>query len=108
MNKYKEINGTSYSENTSDKVIKVLEKCIKERIRIVVDYGDVKTGISWNECHDICGYIGRSSGKIKIPLLIYNSRSFGGGALLDNCIVKITTSKGKRILYQHSTSCKWE
>ena len=37
---------------------------------------------------------------IKVPLLINNKRSFGGGALLDHCIVKIKEIKrSDRIIF---------
>lgn len=102
LSKYLEINGTSYqSENHNKKVTSILEEVRQDNTRIVLDYGDVKTGQSWGECFDIVGRIGRSNGSVKIPILLYNKRSMGGGAILDNCIVKIMTSKGKRILYQH-------
>lgn len=79
---YKEVNGTSYHVETSQEVINVLERCRNSRTRIVVGYG--KDGISWGETFDIRGYVGRSTGVTKIPLLVYNSRSLGGGHLLDN------------------------
>ncbi len=94
-------NGTAYNTETKQEVIDVLEKVRQNKTRIIVDYGDVKTGRSWNEIYNIQGYIGRSTGQIQIPLLVFNSRSLGGGALLDDCIVKIVTSKGKKVLYQH-------
>lgn len=103
---YKVINGTSYHAETSDKVISILEHCRVNKLRIIVDYGDIETGKSWGETCDIAGYIGRSTGLNKIPLLIYNSRSMGGGGILDNCIIKITTSKGKAVLYQHPNYSK--
>ena len=80
----------------------LLNRLRDNRTRIVVDYGDVKTGKSWGEVYDITGYVGRSTGGIKIPLLIHNSRSHGGGALFDDCILSIKTSAGKRTLYQLS------
>ena len=40
-------------------------------------------------------------GPVKVPLLIANSRSIGGGAILDFCIVRIRTAAGGRVLYQH-------
>ena len=97
---YKEVGGTFYKKNTPMKLIEVLERVREDRTRIVVDYGDIKTGRSWGEVNDIKGYIGRSTGEIKIPLLVFNSRSMGGGALLDNCILSIKTTKGSRTLYK--------
>jgi len=76
-----------------------LNRARENRIRIVVDYGDVKTGESWGEQYDIVGYVGRSTGRIKVPLLVFNSRSLGGGAMLDHCILTVKTSAGKRLLY---------
>jgi hypothetical protein len=98
--KYKVVNGTSYHDETPDEVVRVLENARANRTRIVLDYGDVKTGESWGEVYDIAGYIGRSTGSIKVPLLIHNARSMGGGAILDHCIISIKTSAGKYPLYQ--------
>lgn len=98
---YQVVNGTYYDARTNKEVINVLEQARTNRTRIVVDYGDVETGRSWQEEFDIAGYVGRSTGNIKIPLLVYNARSMGGGAMLDHCIVKISLSKGKKVLYKH-------
>jgi len=101
---YKVINGTSYDENTPDEVVKWLETSRERKQRIRLFYGDIETGRDWKEENDIIGHIGQSTGNIKIPLLIKSSRSYGGGAILDNCIVKITT-KGSdnkiHTVYQH-------
>ena len=96
---YKVVNGTSYHEETNDKVVSVLENSRINRKRIRIFYGDVATGKDWNEENDTMGTVGRSMGTVKIPLLIHNSRSIGGGGILDHCIVKIT--QGKTVLYQH-------
>ena len=98
--KYKVINGTFYHEKTNDQVIEVLESARQNRTRIILDYGDVKTGKSWGEEYDITGYVGRSTGEIKIPLLVYNARSLGGGGILDHCIIGIYTARGKKQLYK--------
>ena len=98
--KYKVINGTSYHAETSQTVIDWIEYARMNDKRTRVYFGDVATGKCWNEEHDISGYIGRSNGTIKVPLLINNKRSFGGGALLDHCIVKIKESKGARVYFQ--------
>lgn len=99
---YRIFNGTYYHEETPDNLIRVLDYCRQNNIRVTVDYGDTKTKKSWNETYDITGYIGRSTGKIKIPLLVYNSRSFGGSSLLDNCILSIKYANKKQggLLYK--------
>ena len=99
--KYKTVNGTSYHNETSDNIINVLEHCRMNNVRIILDYGDVSTGQSWGERYDITGTIGRSCDINKIPLLIKTKRSMGGGGILDRCIVKILSSKGKEALYSH-------
>lgn len=83
-------NGTAYHAETPEEIIKVLETCrmLKKRVRLF--YGDTQTGRDWLEEFDTMGYIGRSTGQIKIPLLIKTVRSMGGGAILDHCIVRIT------------------
>lgn len=99
MEEYKIVNGTAYNINTSDEVIKILEDSRINKKRIRIFYGDVNSGKDWMEINDTIGKIGRSTGKYKIPLLIKTSRSIGGGAILDHCIVKITIDK--EIVYQN-------
>jgi hypothetical protein len=69
----------------------------KERVRLY--YGDPVTGKSWLDEHDIYGTIGRSTGNVKVPLLIYDSRSISGAHILDHCIIRIDTKY--RTLYKH-------
>ncbi|WMU08098.1 hypothetical protein vBCtySFA67_00080 [Clostridium phage vB_CtyS-FA67] len=97
--KYKIVNDTAYLINTNEKVINILEYAMKNNKRIRLFYGDIETGRDWMEEYNTIGYIGRSAGKIQIPLLIKTNRSFGGSAILDNCIIKITIDK--EIVYQH-------
>lgn len=90
--------GTCYYNDTPDEIITVLESLDRDtRIRIWLG----KDGVSWNETNDTTGYVGRSTGSIKIPLLIANKCSHGGGSILTDCIVKIVNTKTKRTLYQH-------
>jgi hypothetical protein len=98
---YKIVNGTAYDVDTPDKVVNVLEMARRTKQRIRIFYGDRKTGKDWYEEADTMGYIGRSGGRIQIPLVIANARSHGGPHLLDNCIVKIQI--GKCVQYQHPT-----
>lgn len=90
---YKIINGTSYNKRTPDEVISILEDAMNTRKRIRLFYGDPDTGRDWMESYDTFGYIGRSCGNVKIPLLLSKSNSHGGSAILDNHIIRITIEK---------------
>ncbi len=68
-------------------------------LRVRLWHGDPKTGKVWDEEYDVCGYIGQSMGPHKIPLLICNSRSTGGGGISPDSVVRIVTTHGGRILY---------
>ncbi|MBU2346535.1 MAG: hypothetical protein KJ888_20285, partial [Gammaproteobacteria bacterium] len=97
-------NGIEYHDETPEAVIKILEDNLRnhrqERLRLY--YGDSETGLDWEEVYDVTGYVGHSTGTVKIPLLVHNARSLGGSPILDHCIVKITkTTKPYKVLYQH-------
>jgi len=93
------VNGTCYHKDTPEKIINILESSRSWGERIRLFYGDTKTGKCWNEENDVVGTIGRSTGQIKVPLLIAKTTSTGGGAILDHCIIKIINNGS--ILYQH-------
>lgn len=95
------INGTSYHDETPDEVIRVLENARRTRTRLHVSLGDTGSGRDWLEEFESHGHVGRSLGPVKVPLLVANRRSLGGGAILTHCIVRIRTSAGGRVLYQH-------
>ena len=101
MPEYQVVNGTSYHVETPAAVVQVLERARQNRTRIHVSFGDVATGLDWLEEWDINGYVGRSMGPVKVPLLVANRRSTGGGAILDHCIVRIRLSAGGQVLYRH-------
>ena len=101
MKQYQIVNGTSYVSRTPDEVIRVLESARSNRTRLHISQGDTDTGRDWLEEFETHGYVGRSMGPIKVPLLIANRRSIGGSAILDHCIVRIRESAGGRVLYQH-------
>ena len=102
MENYNVVNETSYHKDTSIEVIKVLKLISRDNLRVKLHYGNTKTGVDWYDEYDVTGYIGRSNGSIKIPLLIHNKTSIGGSAILDHCIIKIKLSKGGRVLYKSS------
>ena len=95
--------GTYYSNETPDGAIRVLESLRGTHQRVKIYLGDRETGRDWMEESDKAGKIGRSSGPIKVPILLTTINSHGGGAILDDCIVKIVTSPAAsaRVLYQH-------
>lgn len=106
------VGGTSYHDDTPREVIEILETARiyhqergpSEWPRYRFHYGDPETGQDWGDVHDVRGYVGRSMGPIKIPLLIANTRSTGGGALLDGNIIRIRPSAGGGPdLYRHPT-----
>lgn len=104
MKNYKLANGTSYDERTPDDVIRVLENARLNRTRLHVSLGETdgpQAGRDWMEENSVYGFIGRSTGNIKIPLLIHNRRSLGGFGLLDHCVVRIRTAAGGGVLWQH-------
>lgn len=89
------------NEKTPSRVATLLNNLSMSQQRIRLVYGDTTTGKDWLEECDVIGNIGRSTGEKQIPLLIKNSRSTGGGSILDHCILKIVDVKSKRVLYQH-------
>lgn len=90
--------GTCYHQETSDQVIRILEKLQKSGAEVRIFYGDTQTGQSWHDEFDVVGRIGRSAGSIKIPLLVPKG-DCGGPGLLDHCIIRIDSHEGT--LYQH-------
>jgi len=71
------VNGTSYNEKTPRAVVDILERVRQSRERICIRYGDPATGRDWGDPR-MCGRISRSTGTVKIPLLIKTARSTGG------------------------------
>ena len=92
--------GTAFHGSTPDEVAAVLENARNSGTRLYLRYGDTETGRDWLEEYDVAGRIGRSVGRLKVPLLLATVRSSGGAAILDHCIVRIATAKGQ-VLYQH-------
>ena len=91
-------NHTEVYENVNEKLINVLERYRKNNTRIRVWYG--AKGKVWLEEYDVTGRINRTSGRIKIPILVNNKRSFGGTELLVNCIIRIDDIEEKKTIYK--------
>lgn len=79
--------------------------------RFRIYYGNVETGQAWITESDAArydvrsageiGYIGRSTGPKRVPLSVHNARSLGGGHILDHCIIRIETTRGREVVYSH-------
>jgi hypothetical protein len=100
------VNNTEYCNETPNDLITILEQLRENRTRITLDYGDVKTGRSWGDTCDITGRLSRSMGPTHIPILVNNSRSLGGGGILDHCIISIRHANKKQggVIYKRVKS----
>jgi hypothetical protein len=98
MPDYKVVDGTYYHQDTPDEVVEILEQIRKSGARVRLFYGDKWTGRDFLEENDVVGYIHRSAGPIKTPILIPRSDSICGSPIMDNAVVRIT--RGKVNLYQ--------
>lgn len=99
MEENKIVNGTFYDNDVPDAVINVLEDAYNREKRVRLFFGDKNTGKDWLEMCDIMGYICKSNGQRKIPILLHNIRSVGGLGILASNIVKITIDK--KVVYKH-------
>lgn len=89
-----------------------LETAYRSKRRIRIWYGftesHLATGVepdrvgrSWGDEYDVTGTVGRSGGTVKVPLLINNARSLGGGAILLRAIVRIDDIKSGSRMFEH-------
>lgn len=86
--------------NVNDSLMTILLNSYAYHFRIRIWYGDPETGRSWNEEYNTMGRIGRTTGNIKIPILVKNSRSWGGGDVLVGSIIRIDDIEDKRTLWK--------
>lgn len=100
ITEYTEHNGLYFIEGTAEGVKRVLSNAYQLKTRIRIHLGDVKNGRVWLEEYDVIGRIGRSTGKIKVPLMLARSNSHGGGAILTDCILAIQSVESFRWLYK--------
>ena len=94
-------NGTYFHIDTHDEAIRILNILCddKERVQIELKYSDGY--VSSFEDFGNTGHVGRTTG-LHAPILVFNSRSYGGGLISTQFINRIRTSKGKRIFYLKS------
>jgi hypothetical protein len=80
-------------EFSKENIISVLEEIAsdRKRPRIRIFYGDPKTGKSYNEEHDIFGYVSKL--KTGSFILLYNNLSKGGTIISTDIVIRITKNK---------------
>ena len=87
-------------DDTPAGVMTALVSAFMTRRRVRVFLGNTETGEQWLEDYDVIGYVGRSCGSVKVPLLVHNRRSHGGPAILTGSIIRIVDVATKRDLYR--------
>lgn len=106
---YKVCNGTFYSAEALDGAILALEYARVNRIRIRIFYAyktaeEKENGVRdskfdvlevWEDENDCIGWLGRSNGNIKIPILLSSSSSPYGLSILESRVVLVKTTGGK-------------
>lgn len=86
-------NGTSYPDSAPASLVQALEhyrameRGPGSRLLFVFNWGSER------------GYVGRSTGQNKVPLLIHNRRSLGGEPISVGSIVEVRTSRGGRLVW---------
>lgn len=91
---------TYFDPGTDPKAARVLERCRNEGSKVRLILGDTATGRTWLEEHDVVGRIGRSTGTLKVPLLI-EAGADGGTAILTNCLLAVVEWDSGEFLYRH-------
>jgi len=91
---------TYFDPATAPKAARVLERCREERTKVRLILGDTATGRTWLDEHDVVGRIGRSTGTLKVPLLIEPGAD-GGTAILTACLLAIIDWGSGEFLFRH-------
>lgn len=91
---------TYFDPGTDPKAARVLERCRRDGRTLRLVLGDTATGQCWLDEHDVVGRIARSTGMLKVPLLIEPGAD-GGAAILTNCLLRLIDWMTGQDLYRH-------
>lgn len=91
---------TYFDPATDPKAAQVLERCREANAKVRLILGDTATGRTWLDEHDVVGRIGRSTGTLKVPLLIEPGAD-GGIAILTACLLAIIDWERGKFLFRH-------
>ncbi len=91
---------TYFDPTTDPKAARVLERCRENSTQVRLIQGDTETGRTWPDEHDVVGRVGRSTGVLKVPLLVEPGAD-GGTAILTACLLAIVDWKSGKFLFRH-------
>lgn len=91
---------TWFDAGTATEVKRILEMAIESNRKLRLFFGDADTGRDWMEEHDTVGKIGRSTGPMRVPLLL-DSKGEGGPAILTRNVIRIQNASNGQDMYLH-------
>jgi hypothetical protein len=91
---------TYFDPGTDPAAATALERCRRDDTQVRLMLGDTATGESWLDEFHVVGRIGRSTGSLKVPLLV-ESGDIGGVAILTACLLAVVDWRTGRFLYRH-------
>lgn len=100
---------TWFQPGTDPKAAKALNTAYTQENLVRIFLGDPQTGRDWCEEFEAIGFVGRSSGVLKVPLLLeayrasantFESSAFGGAILCKN-VLRIVDVLSSTDLYRH-------
>ena len=92
------VSKTWFDPDTPLVVRRYLDRAHHHNSKVRIWLGDPVTGMSWLEEHDTIGMVGRSTGIMKLPLLVLRGQ-YTGGAILTANVIRLDNSA--RTLWQH-------
>lgn len=91
---------TWFHLDTPVEVRRTLERYRKTGNALRIFYGDTETGRDWLEENDVVGFVARSCGILKVPILLASGESWGIG-ILDHCIVRLMDAGSRKVVWSH-------
>lgn len=95
----KDENETVVYTQVDNCLMTVLSECHRQKRRVRVWYG---TGF---KDYQTTGYIGRSCGLFKVPMIIFNSRSCSGRVISVSSLVRVDDTRTHKVLWRASNHC---
>jgi len=92
---------TWFTPGTDPEVKCVTLEAYNSKQKIRIHFGDTETGESWLDENDVAGYVGRTTGPMRSPILLATLKHSGGCCILTDCILRIQALPSLEDLYQH-------